>query len=80
MLEKWMKLQNGSDIRGVAVEGVEGEPVSLTKHEVQFIAGSFVKWLSEKTNKPAGSIKIAVGRDSRISGQDLMDGVLQGLT
>ena len=25
-----MKLQNGSDIRGVAVEGVEGEAVNLT--------------------------------------------------
>ncbi|WP_430885646.1 phosphomannomutase/phosphoglucomutase [Fusibacter sp. JL216-2] len=80
MLEKWMKLQNGSDIRGVAVEGVEGEPVSLTKNEVELIAGSFVKWISEKTNKPAKSIKIAVGRDSRISGEDLMSGVLKGLT
>ena len=25
------KLQNGSDIRGVAVEGVEGENVNLTE-------------------------------------------------
>lgn len=80
MLEKWMKLQNGSDIRGVAVEGVEGEPVSLTTHEVEYIAGSFAKWLSEKTGKPVGSIKVAVGRDSRISGPELMAGVLKGLT
>ena len=27
------KLQNGSDIRGVAVEGVDGEKVNLT-HEI----------------------------------------------
>ena len=28
------KLQNGSDIRGVAVDGVEGESVTLTKEAV----------------------------------------------
>ena len=27
-----MKLQNGSDVRGVAVAGVEGENVNLTDH------------------------------------------------
>ena len=26
--EMLMKLQNGSDVRGVAVEGVEGQPVN----------------------------------------------------
>ena len=26
----WKKLQNGSDIRGVALEGIEGEHVNLT--------------------------------------------------
>lgn len=80
MLDKWMKLQNGSDIRGVAVEGVEGEPVTLTQHEVECIAGAFAKWLSEKTGKSIDSLRVAVGRDSRISGPDLMDGVLKGLT
>ena len=25
-----LKLQNGSDVRGVAVEGVEGESINLT--------------------------------------------------
>jgi len=80
MLDKWMKLQNGSDIRGVAVEGVVGEPVTLTQNEVECIAGAFAKWLSEKTGKSIDSLRVAVGRDSRISGQDLMDGVLKGLT
>jgi len=26
----WEQLQNGSDIRGVALEGIEDEPVNLT--------------------------------------------------
>ncbi len=80
MQEKWLKLQNGSDIRGVAVDGVQGEPVTLTNNEVISIAGAFAKWLSDKTGKPLDTLKVAVGRDSRISGPDLMEGVLSGLT
>ena len=30
---KFLELQNGSDIRGVALPGVEGEEVNLTKLE-----------------------------------------------
>ena len=32
MMQKfdWKKLQNGSDIRGVALEGIPDEPVNLT--------------------------------------------------
>ena len=30
MDQTWLKLQNGSDVRGVALEGVEGEAVILT--------------------------------------------------
>lgn len=80
MLEKWMKLQNGSDIRGVAVEGVEGEPVTLTQAEAEAIAGAFIQWLSDKTKKPANALKVAIGRDSRISGPALMEGIITGIT
>lgn len=41
----WKKLQNGSDIRGVALEGLEGEPVNLTNDVVETLAQSFVCWL-----------------------------------
>ena len=27
---EYKKLQNGSDIRGVAMDGIEGQPVTLT--------------------------------------------------
>lgn len=34
----WKKLQNGSDIRGVALEGIEGEHVNLTPEVIETIA------------------------------------------
>ena len=72
----WKKLQNGSDIRGVAVEGVEGEDVNLTPEVAVIIARSFVKWLRRRVN---GYLKIAVGRDSRISGPELAEAVIKGI-
>ena len=36
--EAMLKLQNGSDVRGVAVAGVEGQPVTLTPETAQLIA------------------------------------------
>ena len=66
-----LKLQNGSDIRGVAAEGVADEPVNLTQDAVNLIGQAFVKWLSDKSGKPASELKIGVGHDSRITA-DLM--------
>lgn len=75
----WQKLQNGSDIRGVAIEGVEGEPVNLTPEVAQRLGQAFVTWLAAKLEKPAANLQLAVGRDSRISGPDLMQGVMAGI-
>lgn len=74
-----MKLQNGSDIRGIALEGVEGENVNLTPHICNRIAQAFVFWLSKKTGKNPEELVIGVGRDSRISGPALENSVLEGL-
>lgn len=41
----WEKLQNGSDIRGVALEGIEGENVNFTPEAVETIAKAFVRWI-----------------------------------
>ena len=46
-----LKLQNGSDIRGIACEGVAGEDVNLTEEAGNRIGGGFVKWLSDKKGK-----------------------------
>ncbi|KAI9156126.1 hypothetical protein LWI28_000987 [Acer negundo] len=76
----FLKLQNGSDIRGVAVAGVEGEPISLTEPVTEAIAASFAAWLLEK-KKVDGSqrLKVSIGHDSRISAQTLLDSVSRGL-
>ncbi len=79
MDEDLLKLQNGSDIRGVALEGVEGENVNLTPSIANRVGQAFAQWLSAKTKKPADQLKVGVGMDSRISGQNLMVAVSAGL-
>ena len=76
----WKKLQNGSDIRGVAIDGVPDEPVNLTPEIAQRLGQAFTTWLATKLNKSATELQLAVGRDSRISGPDLMRGVMDGMT
>ncbi|XP_057979615.1 uncharacterized protein LOC131165657 isoform X2 [Malania oleifera] len=81
-LEKvdFLKLQNGSDIRGVAVPGVEGEPVTLTEQVAEAIAAAFAAWLSEKKKADASQhLKISIGHDSRISALKLQDAVSLGI-
>ena len=66
----YKKLQNGSDIRGVALEGIEGQHVNLTEQVCRDIGRGFALWLKNKTGKASG-IRVAVGRDSRLSGETL---------
>ena len=65
----YKKLQNGSDIRGVALEGIEGQHINLTEEVCRNIGRGFALWLVEKTGKK--NLRVAVGRDSRLSGPDL---------
>lgn len=60
------KLQNGSDVRGVALAGVENEPVTLDDAAVRAIAGGFARFLRARLGKE--SCRVSVGRDSRLSG------------
>ncbi len=80
MQDKWKKLQNGSDIRGVALVGIEGQHVNLTPEVAKVIAQAFAKWLSQKTGKVPCALKVAVGNDSRLSGPALREAVIDGLT
>lgn len=70
-MNRYLKLQNGSDIRGVAIDGVSGENVNLTTKEAFNIALSFSKWLSNKSDKPVDQLSISVGSDSRLSADSL---------
>jgi len=65
----YKKLQNGSDIRGVALEGIEGQHVNLTEAASRDIARGFALWLQKKLGK--NDLRVAVGRDSRLSGETL---------
>ncbi|MDR1563534.1 MAG: phosphomannomutase/phosphoglucomutase [Oscillospiraceae bacterium] len=73
----WSKLKSGTDIRGVASEGVEGEHINLTDEVARQIASAFILWLSKRSGKPANELKIAVGHDSRISAQRIKAAVLK---
>lgn len=73
------KLQNGSDIRGIAVATEGGPEVNLTKQTAGRITLAFCDVLSRKLGKSPEALKIAVGRDSRISGDELKEGVLEAL-
>lgn len=64
---EYSKLKSGTDIRGVAVEGVPGEPVTLTDEVVEAIGAAFLVWCERQLSKAAAGLKLAVGHDSRIS-------------
>ncbi|WP_013334283.1 phosphomannomutase/phosphoglucomutase [Gloeothece verrucosa] len=76
----WKKLQNGSDIRGIALEGVADEPVNLTEEVANILGKAFVTWLKKQLGQPASNLTISVGRDSRLSGPKLMTAVMEGIS
>ena len=79
-MKDYSKLQNGSDLRGVALPGVAGEDVNLTPEAARDFGAAFGLWLQQRGGKKASELTVAVGRDSRISGPDLQKGVIEGLT
>ena len=76
----WPRLQNGSDIRGVALDGVPGEDINLTPEVMTRFGQAFATWLSQSQNHPGNELTIALGRDSRISGPSLMEAVSKGIS
>jgi phosphomannomutase len=76
----WGKLQNGSDIRGVALAGVPGELVNLTPAVATILGQSFATWLGQRFHKTTAELTIGVGRDSRLSGPTLIQAVIAGMT
>jgi phosphomannomutase len=76
-MEKYFRLQNGSDVRGVALEGIEGEPVTLTPEMARTFGLAFSTCLETRLGKGCG--KVAVGHDSRLSADMIKTAVFQGL-
>lgn len=74
----YKKLQNGSDIRGVALEGIEGQHINLTEQVCKDIGRGFAVWLCKKAGKATG-LRVAVGRDSRLSGPQLANWICDAM-
>ncbi len=73
-----LKLQNGSDVRGIALPGVPGEDVTLSDHEVSAIGRGFAEWLGARiAERP---LRVSVGRDSRLSGESIARAFCAALT
>ena len=75
----YKKLQNGSDIRGVAKDGVPGEAVNLSPAEAVNIGRAFAKWLAGAESKEEKDLTVSIGRDPRVTGPSLKDGLAAGL-
>eukprot|EP00262_Sarcandra_glabra_P005466 TRINITY_DN1709_c0_g1_i1.p1 TRINITY_DN1709_c0_g1~~TRINITY_DN1709_c0_g1_i1.p1 ORF type:complete len:188 (-),score=6.91 TRINITY_DN1709_c0_g1_i1:276-839(-) len=74
------RLQNGSDVRGVALEGEKGRKVDLTPQVVQAIAESFGEWVVESLDGAREDrVRVSLGRDPRVSGPSLSTAVFAGL-
>lgn len=69
MSKKITDLKSGTDIRGYAIE-TNGQ-IDLNKENVNKIGQGIIEWYKQKYNKPLK--KVAIGRDSRITGPDLLD-------
>lgn len=68
-----IKLKNGTDIRGIAI----GEKTNLTPAIAERLGKAFAVYLMEKGAK--APLTVAVGRDPRLSGKALMEGLVKGL-
>ncbi|MBS0001872.1 MAG: phosphomannomutase/phosphoglucomutase [Thioalkalivibrio sp.] len=77
----WRALQNGSDIRGVALASAGGTDadVNLTPAVVRRIGSAFARWLGRALEREPQALTIAVGRDSRISGPALAAALSEGI-
>ncbi len=72
------ELKSGTDIRGIASH-LGGKKVNLSNEAVYDITSAFVVWYCNKFSVDCGSLKIAVGRDSRITGENIAATVCKAL-
>ncbi|CAK0785494.1 hypothetical protein CVIRNUC_008703 [Coccomyxa viridis] len=75
-----MPLQNGSDVRGVAVEGVPGEKQTLNATVAYFMGCGLAEQLAKRAGVSTQSLRVSIGRDPRISGPLLAAALAAGLT
>ncbi|KAL4451395.1 hypothetical protein ABPG77_009467 [Micractinium sp. CCAP 211/92] len=78
-LAAYLKVQNGSDVRGVAIDTKPSEPVTLTPSMMFFIGQAFAEWLSERKGKPLSALRVSIGRDPRLSSPLMLASMAAGL-
>ena len=78
MMKDYSKLQNGSDVRGIASD-LLGKEVNLTVSAADDIAYGFGVWLADAAGKLPTQMTVAVGRDSRVTGPALQAAVCSTL-
>lgn len=67
-----LSLQNGSDIRGFAID-TELHKKNLNAETIKLIGKGLIKWWSEKNNKNLTRTVITIGHDSRLTGPAIKD-------
>lgn len=72
-------LKSGTDIRGIASD-LGGKEVNLTAEAVYDITAAFVVWYINKYDKNPTEMRVAVGHDSRITGEAISAKVKEALT
>ncbi len=75
-MKDYSALKSGTDIRGRAIAS-ESAPAVLTDEAVKDLAAAFVTWLSKRCGKQR--LKLAVGRDSRLTGEQFTKDILDAL-
>ncbi len=73
------KLQNGSDIRGISLTGIDGELPNLRDAEAERLAAGYLLWLCEKTGKKPEALTVSIGYDPRLSGRCLKNSLVLGM-
>ena len=71
----YQSLKSGTDVRGRAM----GEGALLTNEAALCIGGAFITWLSEKTGKQPEQMTVSIGRDSRVTGPELLAACAEGM-
>lgn len=79
MSADYSKLQNGSDIRGVAIDAGDGKAVNLDYDTTVRLTAGFAQWLSGKTGKALEELTISVGHDSRLTADALKEAICDSL-
>ena len=74
----YIELKSGTDIRGVASD-LGGKTVNLTEQAVYDITAAFIVWYINKYEKNSAEMNVAVGHDSRITGEKIAAKVKEAL-